>query len=128
MRDRRSTLDTIAARHAACTAGLRAGMEPADPRVVPPEFASSSALAEVWLNAYDSQLTALQCQRPGIMEVSSEREPKPRETPPKAPRARKKSKEVKIQPAPETPAAPAVTPTMMAILNNFHPEGLDANV
>jgi len=125
MRDRRRTLDTIAARHAACTAGLRAGMEPADPRVVPPEFASSSALAEVWLSAYDSQLTAVQCQRPGIMEVSSEREPKPRETAPKTPRSRKKSK---VQPTPEYPAAPAVNPTMLAILNNFHPEGLDANV
>lgn len=50
-------------------AGLRAAMEPADPREVPLKFAGNEALQTAWLEAYDSMGTSMLNQRYGVMKV-----------------------------------------------------------
>jgi hypothetical protein len=83
-------------------AGLRAAMEPADPRQVPAMFSHNEALAAAWLEAYDSMSTSMMNQRYGVMEAPTAPERKPR-----------------VKTVKTAPSAPKITarPTMMAILD-----------
>ena len=83
-------------------AGLRAAMEPADPRQVPASFSGNEALSAAWLEAYDSMSTSMMNQRYGVMEAPAPTERKPR-----------------VKTVKATAVAPKVTacPTMMAILD-----------
>jgi hypothetical protein len=89
--------------------GLRAAMEPADPREVPAQFSRNEALAAAWLEAYDGISTALLNGRYGVMEAPARAE---RHTGDKEHTSPKKPKTAT---SPIKPKA-EIKPTMMAIL------------
>lgn len=66
---------------AARAAGLRAAMEPAEPRKVPAAFQDA---ADAWLEAYDSLSVSMLNQRFGVIDAPDAPERKPRKKPVKA--------------------------------------------
>lgn len=87
--------------------GLRAAMEPADPREVPAQFARNEALAAAWLEAYDGIAVSMLNQRYGVMEA-----PTSADKPKRAPR----QKALKTTAEAPKPQKATARPTMMAIL------------
>ncbi len=85
--------------------GSYAGLEPAQPREVPPEYRSHPKLAAVWLQAYDRTVTAQSNQRYGVMEA-----------PPKAER-RTSDREQVVPKKLKVATKSQVKPTMMAALD-----------
>jgi hypothetical protein len=95
--------------------GLRAAMEPADPREVPAQFARNETLAAAWLEAYDGIAVSMLNQRYGVMEAPAKAE---RSTD----AGERKPRQKALKTAATAPSAPKPKPTMKAIVDALEGE------
>ena len=104
------TANRLIARNSAYSAGLRAGMEPADPFVVPAQFAAN---ADDWERGYREIQTGLGNQRPGVMDMPSDA----KRSSAKAPKAAKPAR-IKVASQPSPAPLPRQPASMLAILDS----------